>query len=101
MSSTVCALSPNGQRFALVDDGRLRIMTVETGATVCVCVEPRHLSVAYSCCAWGGPGGDWVALGNDSGTVVVWDVKRAQVALVSLARVLSLTLARLRTSSRA
>lgn len=76
---SVCALSADGSRLALVEDGRVRVVATDSGVTLCVCVEPRHLAVRYTCAAWCGT--THVALGTAGGAVVAWDVARATLAL--------------------
>jgi hypothetical protein len=80
--ANVCAFAAGGARFALLDDGRLRILACETGVTLCVCVEPRHLASQYTCMAWAPrEKASLLALGTDNGALLVWDVVQAQLVL--------------------
>jgi U3 small nucleolar RNA-associated protein 5 len=96
-------------RLAVVSkDNRLKIWDATSGKLVANCVDPKHLSAAYSCLTWTRPpvrrsaadssshqtggkkrgrpsekeesrGPDCIALGTEQGTIVVWDLSTFQL----------------------
>ena len=67
-------------RFATVaEDGLLTLYDVSSGQLLQQHARPTHLAVKWTCIAWWlKPAGEelgLLALGTDSGLVVVWDLK--------------------------
>ncbi len=100
--------SGDGSKFAVLEDNRIKIYATSSGLLLLQCVEPQHLSTAYVCMAWSpkvcfnrslffffffffkpsdhiffpslqGSSRELIALGTESGVVVVWDVAKGSI----------------------
>ena len=72
------------RRFATVSvDGRLGVWDTATSTVSHSFPRPTHLAVRWTCIAWQAatePSSDGLlALGSDSGVVVVWDIARGEI----------------------
>ena len=80
---TAFETSDRPRRFATVStDGRLSIWDTAASKLSNAFARPTHLTVRWTCCAWraggeGAPG--MLALGADTGVVVVWDIARGEI----------------------
>ena len=90
---TMFSPHPSGRPELLVtvsSDGRVNLWDTVTSTLRLLLVQPRHLASRWTCVAWQAPRSTGsgksktaapglLALGSDSGLVVVWDVQRGEV----------------------
>lgn len=90
---TVFSPHPSGRPELLVtvsSDGRVNLWDTVTSTLRLPLVRPRHLASRWTCVAWQAPrptgsgksktaAPGLLALGSDTGLVVVWDVQRGEV----------------------
>ena len=90
---TLFSPHPSGRPELLVtvsSDGRVNLWDTVTSTLRLLLVQPRHLASRWTCVAWQAPRSTGsgksktaapglLALGSDSGLVVVWDVQRGEV----------------------
>lgn len=93
MPLSVFSPHPSGRPELLVtvsSDGRVNLWDTVTSTLRLLLVQPRHLASRWTCVAWQAPrptgsgksktaAPGLLALGSDSGLVVVWDVQRGEV----------------------